>query len=95
HLGLSLLQGVVPTDEPWVTIVDASIDVAIQKVLVVLRVPLSALTIPCSILHLLGYGVVHLVKKPPLLAAISGGNINSPARAVGDDYSHRGETCPS
>jgi hypothetical protein len=44
RLGLSLLQGVVPTDEPWVAIVDASIDVAIQKVLVVLRVPLSALT---------------------------------------------------
>jgi hypothetical protein len=43
RLGLSLLQGVVPIEEPWIAIVDASIDVAIQKVLVVLRVPISAI----------------------------------------------------
>lgn len=43
RLGLSLLRGVVPIEEPWVAIVDASVDVAIQKVLVVLRVRISTI----------------------------------------------------
>ena len=43
RFGLALLQAVEPIEAPWVAIVDASIDVAVQKVLVVLRVPLSAL----------------------------------------------------
>ena len=43
RFGLSLLRGVERVDTPWVAIVDETIDVAVQKALVVLRVPLSAL----------------------------------------------------
>jgi hypothetical protein len=43
RLGLALLQGVGPIDEPWIALVDMSIDLAVKKVMVVLRVPLSAL----------------------------------------------------
>jgi hypothetical protein len=42
--GLALLQAVGPIEAPWVAIIDASIDVAVQKVLLVLRVPVAALT---------------------------------------------------
>lgn len=41
--GLALLQAAGPMGAPWVAIVDASIDVAVQKVLLVLRVPVAAL----------------------------------------------------
>lgn len=40
---MALLQGVGTVKEPWVAIIDASIDVAVQKVLVILRVPVAAL----------------------------------------------------
>ncbi len=41
--GLALLQAAGPIEVPWVAIIYASIDVAVQKVLVVLRVPIAAL----------------------------------------------------
>ena len=44
RVGLALLNGVgILPDEPWVAVMDISIDVGIKKVLVVLRVPWSAL----------------------------------------------------
>lgn len=43
RLGLSLLASVASIPEPWVAIMDHSIDVGVKKVLVVLRVKLSAL----------------------------------------------------
>ena len=43
RVGLSLLTGVQPIADPWVAIIDMSIDVAVKKALVVLRVKLSAL----------------------------------------------------
>jgi hypothetical protein len=43
RVGLAMLQGVEPTSSPWIAIVDTSIDVGLSKLLVVLRVPLSAL----------------------------------------------------
>lgn len=42
-LGLALLKEVAPISEPWIAIMDHSIDIGIKKVLVVLRVKLSAL----------------------------------------------------
>ena len=41
--GISLLRKVGVSDEPWLAIMDCSIDVGIRKALLVLRVPLSAL----------------------------------------------------
>lgn len=41
--GLARLQGVAPGAEPWIAIIDASIDIGLSKVMVVLRVPLDAL----------------------------------------------------
>jgi hypothetical protein len=43
RVGLCLLEQVKPVEEPWIAILDMSIDVAVKKVLVVLRVPLEAL----------------------------------------------------
>lgn len=43
RVGLALLSGVQPIADPWVAIIDMSIDVAVKKVLVVLMVRLSAL----------------------------------------------------
>ena len=43
RFGLALLQSAGAVEAPWVAIIDASIDVSVQKVLVILRVPLSAL----------------------------------------------------
>ncbi len=42
--GLSKLQGVASSQEPWIAIIDASINAGLSKVMVVLRVPLDALT---------------------------------------------------
>lgn len=42
-LGLALLKEVTPIPEPWIAIMDHSIDIGVKKVLVVLRVKLSAL----------------------------------------------------
>lgn len=44
RLGLGLLKLVKPTREPWAAIVDHSIDIGTKKALVVLRVPMSALS---------------------------------------------------
>jgi hypothetical protein len=44
RVGLGLLQQVAPIAEPWMAIVDHSIDVGTKKALVVLRVPLAALS---------------------------------------------------
>jgi len=44
RLGLGLLRQVAPTDEPWLAIVDHSIDIGTKKALVVLRVSLKALS---------------------------------------------------
>ena len=41
--GLALLKRVKPPAKPWLAIVDHSIDIGVNKVLVVLRVPLQAL----------------------------------------------------
>jgi hypothetical protein len=41
--GLGLLQSIKPIDEPWIAIIDMSINKGIQKVMVVLRVRLEAL----------------------------------------------------
>ena len=44
RLGLGLLNQVAPLDEPWVAIIDHSIDIGTKKALVVLRVPLHKLS---------------------------------------------------
>ena len=44
RVGLGLLRQVAPIDQPWVAIIDHSIDVGTKKALVVLRVPLAALS---------------------------------------------------
>lgn len=41
--GLALLKRVKPVEKPWLAVVDHSIDIGVNKVLVVLRVPLPAL----------------------------------------------------
>jgi len=43
RVGLARLRAVAPIAEPWIALLDLSIDVGIQKVLVILRVPISAL----------------------------------------------------
>ncbi|MEJ2331120.1 MAG: hypothetical protein P8Z33_15185 [Gammaproteobacteria bacterium] len=44
RVGLGLLRQVAPISQPWVAIIDHSIDVGTKKALVVLRVPLAALS---------------------------------------------------
>ncbi len=44
RFGLALLCQVTMTPEPWVAIMDHSIDIGVKKVLVVLRLPLNALS---------------------------------------------------
>jgi len=44
RVGLGLLRQVAPIDSPWVAIIDHSIDIGTKKALVVLRVPLAALS---------------------------------------------------
>jgi len=44
RVGLGLLKQVEPIDTPWVAIIDHSIDIGTKKALVVLRVPLDALS---------------------------------------------------
>jgi len=44
RVGLGLLRQVAPIDPPWVAIIDHSIDIGTKKALVVLRVPLAALS---------------------------------------------------
>jgi hypothetical protein len=41
--GMTIFNEVAPTDEPWIAVIDCSIDIGTRKALVVLRVPLSAL----------------------------------------------------
>ena len=41
--GMTLFNEVGPADEPWIAVIDCSIDIGTRKALVVLRVPLSAL----------------------------------------------------
>jgi hypothetical protein len=60
RLGLALIQRVAPIDEPWIALVDMSIDLAIKKVMVVLRVPLAALAARGSALTLEDCEVVGL-----------------------------------
>jgi len=60
RLGLALLQGVEPTIEPWIALIDMSIDIAVKKVFVVLRVPVSALALRGSALTLEDCEVVGL-----------------------------------
>jgi hypothetical protein len=52
RLGLARLEAVAKWSEPWLAIVDFSIDVGVKKVLVVLRVPLTALAVRVSALTL-------------------------------------------
>ena len=42
--GLAQLQAIQPVSNPWIAIVDMSMNQGIQKILLVLRVPLSALS---------------------------------------------------
>jgi hypothetical protein len=44
RLGLGLLKQVKPISQPWLAIIDHSIDIGTKKALVVLRVPLDALS---------------------------------------------------
>jgi hypothetical protein len=44
RVGLGLLRQVAPIEPPWVAVIDHSIDVGTKKALVVLRVPLAALS---------------------------------------------------
>lgn len=41
--GMTIFNEVSPADEPWLAVIDCSIDIGTRKALVVLRVPLSAL----------------------------------------------------
>ena len=41
--GMTIFNEVGPTDEPWIAVIDCSIDIGTRKALVVLRVPLAAL----------------------------------------------------
>lgn len=41
--GMTIFNAVGPSEEPWLAIIDCSIDIGTRKALVVLRVPLSAL----------------------------------------------------
>lgn len=43
RFALALMKSTGIIEEPWIAIVDTSIDIACKKVLVVLRIPLSAL----------------------------------------------------
>ena len=40
---MACLKQVAPLNEPWVAIIDHSIDIGIKKILVVLRVPIKTL----------------------------------------------------
>jgi len=42
--GIAILQGVSRIKEPWIAVIDCSIDIGTRKALVVLRVPLAALS---------------------------------------------------
>jgi len=44
RIGLALLNNISPINEPWIAIMDHTINIGIKKVLVVLRVKFSALT---------------------------------------------------
>ena len=44
RLGLGLLKQVKPVDQPWLAIIDHSIDIGTKKALVVLRVPMDTLS---------------------------------------------------
>ncbi len=52
RLGLGLLKQVKPVTEPWFAIIDPSIDIGTQKALVVLRVPITALSLRGSAIQL-------------------------------------------
>lgn len=52
RLGLGLLKQVGPITEPWLAIIDYSIDIGTKKALVVLRVPVTALALRGSAIQL-------------------------------------------
>lgn len=52
RLGLGLLKQVKPISEPWLAIIDHSIDIGTKKALVVLRVPVAALSLRGSAIQL-------------------------------------------
>lgn len=60
RVGLALLQSIAPEAEPWIAVIDMSIDIAIKKVFVVLRVPITALALRGSALTLEDCEVVGL-----------------------------------
>lgn len=60
RVGLALLQSVEPMAEPWIALIDMSIDIAIKKVFVVVRVPVTALALRGSALTLEDCEVVGL-----------------------------------
>ena len=43
RFGLAKIQGVASAGQPWIAIIDASIDIGLSKAMVILRVPLDAL----------------------------------------------------
>ena len=75
RFGLFLLGEVKPVETPWIAIVDMSIDVAVKKVLVVLRVPMDALAKRGTALELedcecIGVQVATSWKGPVVCAAL-------------------------
>lgn len=52
RLGLGLLKQVQPISKPWLAIIDHSIDIGTKKALVVLRVPVAALSLRGSAIQL-------------------------------------------
>lgn len=76
RFGLFLLGEVKPVAAPWIAIVDMSIDVAVKKVLVVLRVPMDALSKRGSAIGLedcecIGVKVATSWKGPAVCAALN------------------------
>ena len=66
RVGLARLRSVAPIAEPWIALLDLSIDVGIQKVLVILRVPLSTLERTGTALTL-ALLRVHRMHRPGLM----------------------------
>jgi hypothetical protein len=60
RLGLGLLNQITLISEPWLAVIDHSIDIGTKKVLVVLRVPLKALSERGSAIQLNDYECIGL-----------------------------------
>jgi hypothetical protein len=77
RVGLGLLRQVAPIDEPWMAIIDHSIDVGTKKALVVLRVPLAALALRGAAIRLedcqcIGLTIAETVNGETLAQQLTG-----------------------